>query len=363
MDSPAADEQHLQFMTRLPSVLQWALILLVSAILTTAIAYAGLPAAMLIGPMLAGVIAGMNGATVRIPKPVFAGGQAIIGILIAGSIQPAILAAFIDDWPLFMFGVLSTVAASSYLGWQISRWKVLPGTTAVWGSAPGAATAMVLMADAFGADYRLVAFMQYLRVIVVAIVAAIIAGLFVDEAISDSQPQTWFPALDWPSFMATVVVASVGAGIGGLLRLPSPFFLGSMILGVALHLGAGVSFQLPPWLLSLAYGVIGWSIGLSFTREIVRHAARAFAQVLGSIFALILFCAGTGYILSHLLGIDMLTAYLATSPGGMDSVAIIAAASEGVNLSFILAMQMGRFLFVLVFGPSLAKLIARAVKD
>ena len=41
---------------------------------------------------------------------------------------------------------------------------MLPGTTAVWGSSPGAATAMVLMAEAFGADARLVAFMQYLRV-------------------------------------------------------------------------------------------------------------------------------------------------------------------------------------------------------
>ena len=363
MDSPVADERRSQFMTRLPAILQWAVILLVSAIITTAIDYAGLPAATLIGPMLAGVTAGVNGATVRMPKPVFAGGQAIIGILIAGSIQPAILAAFLRDWPLFMFGVLSTVAASSYLGWQISRWKVLPGTTAVWGSAPGAATAMVLMADAFGADYRLVAFMQYLRVIVVAIVAAIIAGLFVDEAIPDPQPQIWFPALHWPSFLATVAVASIGAGIGRLLRLPSPHFLGTMILGVALHLGADVSFQLPPWLLSLAYGVIGWSIGLNFTREIVRHAARAFAQVLGSIFALILFCAGTAYVLSRLLGIDMLTAYLATSPGGMDSVAIIAAASDGVNLSFIMAMQMGRFLFVLLFGPSLAKLVARTVND
>ena len=61
------------------------------------------------------------------------------------------------------------IAASSLLGYLISRWKVLPGTTAVWGSTPGAASAMVLMADAFGADARLVAFMQYLRVIFVSV--------------------------------------------------------------------------------------------------------------------------------------------------------------------------------------------------
>src|SRR4030095_4290218 len=37
-------------------------------------------------------------------------------------------------------------------------------------------------------------------------------------------------------------------------------------------------------------------------------------------------------------GIDPLTAYLATSPGGMDSVAIIGAASKA-DLSFVMALQ------------------------
>ena len=64
-----------------------------------------------------------------------------------------------------------------------------------------------------------------------------------------------------------------------------------------------------------------------------------------------------------MLGGDPLTAYLATSPGGMDSIAIIAAASRDVNLSFIMALQMARFLFVLFFGPAVSRLVARTVKQ
>ena len=56
---------------------------------------------------------------------------------------------------------------------------VVPGTTGVWGSSPGAASAMVVMADAFGADARLVAFMQYLRVVCVVVVASLIARFWV----------------------------------------------------------------------------------------------------------------------------------------------------------------------------------------
>jgi membrane AbrB-like protein len=136
-----------------------------------------------------------------------------------------------------------------------------------------------------------------------------------------------------------------------------------MILGTLLHLLAGVDFQLPPWLLALSYASIGWSIGLNFTKAILRHAARALPQIIGSILVLIAFCGGLAWLLSHLLGIDPLTAYLATSPGGMDSIAIIAAATQNVDISFVMALQTMRFLIVLLLGPSLARLIARAVKE
>jgi membrane AbrB-like protein len=74
-----------------------------------------------------------------------------------------------------------------------------------------------------------------------------------------------------------------------------------------------------------------------------------------SIFALIAIC---GLIAAVLVaaGIDPLTAYLATSPGGADSVAIIAASSN-VDLRFVMAMQTARLLVVLLTGPSIARFI------
>lgn len=350
-------------LARLAPGIQWALILLVSLVLTGLLELADLPAALLIGPMLGGIIAGTNGATVRLPRPVFFAAQAIIGCLIAASIELEILALFVHEWPLFLGAVLATVAASSFLGWLISRWKVLPGTTAVWGSAPGAATAMVLMAETFGADARLVAFMQYLRVIFVSVAAALVARLWVDTSGTTVPEKIWFPSIDWLPFGSTLAIAAIGGIAGRLLRLPSPWFLGSLILGVTLHLSGLTDFQLPEWLLAMSYALIGWAIGLNFSRPILRHAARALPQIVLSILVLMGFCGGLAWLLSHYLGIDPLTAYLATSPGGMDSVAIIAAAADNVNISFIMAMQTARFLFVLMFGPTLARLVARLVKE
>ncbi|MBL8576993.1 MAG: AbrB family transcriptional regulator [Mesorhizobium sp.] len=360
MDALPPDRQRLGTW---PAAAQCTALLAVSAIFVALLDLTALPAAFLIGPMFAAIIAGTNGATVRIPRPLFGAAQAIVGCLVAASISIEIVAAFTSDWLLVTAVVVATLAASSFLGWFISRFKVFPGSTAVWGSAPGGATAMVLMAGAFGADVRLVAFMQYLRVIMVSVAAALVARLWVDTSGVALPAHIWFPAIQWPAFGAMIAIAAVGAVLGRIARLPSPYFLGAAILGAIAHIGFGVPIQLPEWLLAASYALIGWTIGLNFTSGILLHAARALPQIVGSILALMAFCGGLAWLLSHQLGIDPLTAYLATSPGGLDSVAIIAAASKGVDMSFVMALQSCRLVFVLAFGPFLARLVSRWVRE
>jgi membrane AbrB-like protein len=366
MDSSAEqppDQPAIERMAPMRKAWQWLALLIVSMLFAGALELAALPAALLIGPMLAAIVAGTNGATVRVPRLLFGAAQAVVGCLVAASISADIFPVFYQEWPLFLGVVIATVTASSLLGWLISRWRILPGTTAVWGSSPGAATAMVLMAGAFGADQRLVAFMQYLRVIFVSMTAALVARMWVDTSGVEIPAIVWFPPIDPQAFAATIGIALVGGLMGKLLRLPSPFFLGTFIFGTVVHLGLGAETQLPPWLLAVSYALVGWSIGLNFTRPILRHAARALPQIIASIMALIAFCGGMAFMISHLLGIDPLTAYLATSPGGMDSVAIIAAAARNVDISFVMALQSARFLIVLLVGPSVARLVARSVRE
>ncbi len=344
---------------RWPRTGQWALLLLLSVLCVALVRAAHLPAAFLLGPMFAAIACGAAGASIRPAKPLFAAAQAVVGVLIAHSIEPSVF-RFFEAGRLRPGAGAGRGGASSLLGYLISRWRVLPGTTAVWGSSPGASTAMVLMAEAFGADARLVAFMQYLRVIMVSAAAALVAALFIKApAGAAATTAPWLPMLDPQKFGATLSVALAGGMAGKLLRLPSPFFLGSMIVGIAVHLGLGMEFQLPPPLLAASYAVIGWRIGLSFTRPVLAAAARALPQVAASILVLMSVCGLIAFALHKATGLDPLTAYLATSPGGMDSVAIIAAASGQVNLSFVMALQTARFLVVLLLGPAIARLVAR----
>jgi len=341
----------------LPILVQWGILLVGSVALATALEITGLPAALLLGPMIAGMLVGTNGGKIRVPwLPVLAS-QTMIGCLVARAITGDIVFAFLKDWPLFLGVVTAIIATSSALGWMITRLQVLPGTTAVWGIAPGGASAMMLMAGAFGADARLVAFMQYLRVVLVAATASVVARLWVGSSGDVMPAAAWFPAMHWLDFGSTLLLAACGGALGVGLRIPAGALLVPMIAGAVLESTGLVKITLPQWLLATGYAVLGWSIGLSFTREILAHAYRALPQILLAIFILMAVGVALAAVLVYAAGIDPLTAYLATSPGGLDAVAVIGASSN-VDLSFVMALQTVRLVIVLIVGPPLARFIA-----
>ncbi|MDO9712710.1 AbrB family transcriptional regulator [Paracraurococcus lichenis] len=339
---------------------RWVLLLVLSVLLVLVLEALHLSAALLLGPMLAAVLLATADGAVRVPSPAFTASQGVIGCMIARSLTTPTLAAMLGAWPELLVSVPAVVAASMALGWLLARRRVLPGSTAIWGSFPGAASVMVLMADAHGADARLVAFMQYLRVVMVAAVASGVAHIAANPTAAAAD-QPWlaatFPAVAWGPLLATLALALGSSLLAQRSRLPAGPLLVPMVLGILLQDLGPLRIELPPWLLAACYAVVGWSVGLRFTRPILLHAARALPRVFGAILALLLACGCLAAGLVLAAGVDPLTAYLATSPGGVDSIAVIAA-SNPVDLPFVMAVQTARFLAVLLAGPHLARLVA-----
>jgi uncharacterized protein len=346
-------------LARWPAAAQWLALLALSAALSWAWGAAGLPAALLLGPMFAGIAFGVNGANINVPRLPYMAAQGIIGAMVAAALNAAIFGAFARDWLLFSLVMGATLVAAAALGWILSRSRIIPGSTAVWGTSPGAATSMVLLAEAHGADVPLVAFMQYARVLVVALSAALVARFWVGGA-PPHAAVNWLAPVDWLALAQTLALIALGQGLGRLLRLSAWALLGPMLLLAAVHLGAHLRIELPRPLLAVCYALLGWYIGLGFRREALLHAWRALPAIVLSILSLMAFCAALAWCLTWLAHVDALTAYLATSPGGMDSVAIIAASSGQVDLSFVMALQGVRLVFVIVLAPYLTRWVVRS---
>jgi membrane AbrB-like protein len=345
---------------KLPPAAQWGALLVLSFAIAALLEMVHIPAALLLGPMLAGILLGTNGTTIKAPRPPYFAAQAIIGCLIARSITGDILLTVLRDWQVFVGSIVAILGVTSFTGWLMSWLKVLPGTTAVWGTSPGAAAAMMLLAESYGADVRLVAFMLYLRVVFVAITATLVARLWVGSSGAHPPEIVWFPPVDWIALAETVAIALIGAYVGKKSGMPAGGLLMPMIVATALHVPGWVKIELPEWLMVLCYAFLGWNIGLAFTRPVLKYAARALPQILLATVVTLAFCGLLAVLLHIFVGVDPLTAYLSTSPGGMDSVAIIAANSR-VDMSFVMAMQTTRFIAVIALGPSIARFIAARI--
>ena len=344
-------------LVKLPKWLQWVSLLIITFLTTAICEWLSLPAALLLGPMFAGIIAQTLGAGLRLPKGSTYFSQAVIGCLIARSINQEILHVFLAQWPILIGTVSMTLLASISLGWAIGRMGILPGTTAIWGLLPGAASVMVMMAEDFGADARLVAFMQYLRVLLVTVTASIIARFWVHIPTSALNPIVWFAPIHPTAFAVSIGVICISLFAILLPKISGGVLIVSMTLGGYIQLKEIAQIELPMWLLAIAFAIIGWNVGLRFTRQVLVSAAKALPETIFSIAVLILFCMGLATMLVYVLNADPLSAYLGTSPGGVDSAAIIAASTK-VDIAFVMALQIMRFLITLLIGPSLSRYVA-----
>lgn len=276
--------------------------------------------------------------------------------MIAQNLTGSILTTLAQNWPVVLGILLITLFSSAAVGWLLVRYSSLHGNTGAWDLLP-AGGSNGRDGPGLWCRYPLVAFMQYLRVLFVAGAAVLVTRMIMgDSAETTSQQMVWFPPVSL-NLLSTLILASVTGFIGIKLRIPSGTMLLPMLTGAFLQSGEIITIEMPEWLLALAYMGIGWRIGLGFDKQILLRALRPLPQILASIFALLAICAGMAWGLTYFMQIDFMTAYLATSPGGLDTVAVIAAGSNA-DMALIMAMQTLRLFSILLTGPAIARFIS-----
>jgi len=288
---------------------------------------------------------------------------AVVGGVLASAFEPSVVPLILRHWLPVVLVVCGTLLLSLGTGLLLSVLVRLDRKTAALGTLPGAASGMLAMSDPLGADARLVALMQYTRVVVVVVSATLVGRLGLVPG-TESLPaagqtlQTAPGASDLlvqnplATYALTVLVAAVGAWVGTRFELPAGALLGPLILGILLEELGVMHLAWPPGVPQAAYLVLGLWVGLLFDGDSVKRAGRLLPVVLLSAVGLVVACSALGWVLSALTGIDGITAYLATTPGGIDSVAIVALGS-GADAPLVLAVQMLRLLAVILAGSFL----------
>ncbi|MFT0518628.1 AbrB family transcriptional regulator [Pseudomonas faucium] len=338
--------------------LQWLALLLCAGAAGQALHALAVPAGLFLGPMLVAIVFAVCGARLSLHRQVFRFGQGCVGLLVAHSVSWAVLVSMAQSWHLMLLATLITVLLSALVGLGTVRLGGIPGSTAAWGTAPGAASAMVSMAEENGADGRVVATMQYVRVVCVVMVGSLVSHLLgATPGAAPAASAALVPvATPWLDTLLSLAVVLVGLVVGK--RMPAGALLMPLLLGAALQLSGLLTIHLPEPLLALAYAAIGCYIGLRFDRQTVRYVWKRLPTMIAGALALIVLCAVCAWGLAWAMGVDFLSMYLATSPGGLDAMAIIAVETHA-DVGLVLAMQTLRLFGVILTGAFCARQIIR----
>jgi membrane AbrB-like protein len=190
--------------------------------------------------------------------------------------------------------------------------------------------------------------MQYLRVLVVVLLTPVLIATFGGGGAGSAGPheRTYGDAQDW---LLTAVIASGAAVAARRAHVPAGSLLGPMLVAGAVTL-AGTEFAVPPAVRELAFALIGLQVGLRFTLETVREVGRLMVPVLLSILGLMAACFVLALLLDAVTSVDLLDAYLATTPGGLYAVLAVGFGA-GANTTFVLAVQTLRVLVMVLVAP------------
>src|SRR5919201_2104990 len=128
---------------------------------------AGLPSSYLFAALLVGLAVALAfPARVSVPGAAFVAAQAVTGVALGAFVRSSALRALAHAWLPVTLVSAGTLGICIVGGMLLTRYTALDPPTAQLGSVAGGASGIVAMADDLGADARLVAFMQYLRVLV-----------------------------------------------------------------------------------------------------------------------------------------------------------------------------------------------------
>src|SRR3954466_2928975 len=212
----------------------------------------GLPSSYLSAALVVGLaIALARPGQLDVPQHVFRGAQAVAGVSLGAYLESDALRALASSWLPVALVSLATLGLSLLCGAVLARTTPLDPPTAALGMIAGGASGIVGMSGELGADDRLLAVMQYLRVLVVVLLTPLgIALIFGGQheggagAVPGAAGGTFGDPLAW---VLTAALAGVGAAAGVKARVTAGVLLVPMLLtGVLVLTGALGDFAVPP---------------------------------------------------------------------------------------------------------------------
>jgi membrane AbrB-like protein len=332
-----------------------ALVVGLTVVLSVVLSLLHLPSAVLFASLIGGMAHALTSPTVlALPSGLFRVAQGAIGVVIGATVSlPALERIGHDVVPIGLV-MVATLVISVLAGRLLALRSDVSLVTGVFALIAGGASGVVAVAHDLGADDRVVTVVQYLRVLVVLMAMPLVTAIVFHPAHGQGRLSSSDAGL--PRDLVFVAVSLVaGLVLARLVRFPTASLLGPLAVAVAIAIGGWLGeVRVPTPVQWVAFALIGAQVGLRFTRASLASITRMLPAVLTLTIGMVAATAAVGAVLAWATPVDGLTAYLATTPGGLFAV-LSTASDAGSDVTYVLAVQLCRLLVILALTPLLAR--------
>lgn len=153
------------------------------------------------------------------------------------------------------------------------------------------------------------------------------------------------------SFLYALLIAVLGGYLFLYFGVPIPWLLGPMSAILIFSRFKRINLSWPSFLRDIALIIVGYSIGLSFTRTAIVNIIANLPNMFFMTVLLVSFAAFMAFIISKLSGMNYQTMLTGSIPGGLSQMIVFAEETKGIDITVVTFMQVSRLLMIVFFVP------------
>ncbi|MDB6178373.1 AbrB family transcriptional regulator [Paracoccus sp. Z330] len=316
-----------------------------------------LPLPLLLGPMLACLIAALAGAPLMGAGALSTFMRTFLGVAVGASITPEVLIRMPDIAASLVF-VPVFILVIAAVGYPLFRRAFgFDHPTAWYAAMPGGLQDMLVFGEEAGGDIRALSLIHATRVLVIVTVAPLIMQTFWGVDLSQP-PGESMRATDAAEILVMVAAGFFGWKIAERAGLFGASILGPMILTTILSLTGVIQHRPPAEIIQASQFFIGIAVGVKYVGITARELR--IDVTAGLVYAIFLAIISVVFIeiIMHLGLAPPLDAFLAYLPGGQAEMVIIAIIA-GADLAYVVSHHLLRIVIVITLAPIVAKVMSR----
>ena len=159
--------------------------------------------------------------------------------------------------------------------------------------------------------------------------------------------------MDIINLILTLIIAILGGYLASKKKVPAAYMLGALFLVAVSNIFFNRAF-LPSYFKFITQIATGTFIGSRFRSEDIKMLKKVIVPGITMVVLMIAFSFLLSYLMSTFLGIDNLTSFFATAPGGIMDISLIAYDFKA-NTSQVALLQLIRLISVISFVPFFTK--------